>query len=293
MPSTTERSVELLIKDLCDTILIKNDYIDTDAISRYINSLTDEEKSELNNFSSPFCETEARAITQEKTFEHIDSYHGVQNGQTPFDFDIDNNYQNYVDFFVSEYKKGNNYSEPPKIFFCVFRCIKEASENYKLYEKFYQLQESSMEESINALVESKAEKAATTAAKFASGLAVKLANEAADDARQSLKKIKEEENNIAQNVIKKASTEVNKSVNDLIKDKSVEMNLNISSTSVTILGIFAGIVLTIVAGLFYSSLVLESVSSANFYRLLSIASLVGLVCLHLVIVMFRYIVGRI
>ena len=63
----------------------------------------------------------------------------------------------------------------------------------------------------------------------------------------------------------------------------------VSETSVTILGIFSGIVLAVVAGLFYSSSVLENINASNFYRLLCISALIGLVCLHLFIAMFRFI----
>lgn len=51
----------------------------------------------------------------------------------------------------------------------------------------------------------------------------------------------------------------------------------------------AGIVLTIVAGLFYSSSVIESLSNANFYRAISTSALVGVVCFDLIALMFSYI----
>lgn len=74
-----------------------------------------------------------------------------------------------------------------------------------------------------------------------------------------------------------------------IESKMTEVTKHISESSVTILGIFSGIVLTVVAGLFYSSSVLESVKEADFFRLMFISALIGLVCFGLIVVMFRFI----
>ena len=66
-----------------------------------------------------------------------------------------------------------------------------------------------------------------------------------------------------------------------------------SERNVTILSIFAGIVLTVVAGLIYSSSLLNNIQESNFYRLVSLAALVGLVCYNLIGIMYLFIERRI
>ena len=99
---------------------------------------------------------------------------------------------------------------------------------------------------------------------------------------------------VAEERTKNAVTYATKELAEQVVEKEVDDRMKgvsekISEISVTILGIFAGIVLTVVAGLFYSSSVLESINSADFYKLLCISALVGLVCLHLIVEMFRFI----
>lgn len=96
-------------------------------------------------------------------------------------------------------------------------------------------------------------------------------------------------NTTLQNQINAANTALQKQIDDA-NDELKEQTNKLSETSVTILGMFTGIVLTVVAGLFYSSSVLENISNVNFYILMSAAALVGLVCMHLISAMFRFIV---
>ena len=86
--------------------------------------------------------------------------------------------------------------------------------------------------------------------------------------------------------IKKAIDDANKAAEDANKS-ATDASKKITETSVTVLGMFSGIVITIVAGLFYSSSVLDNINAANFYRLISTAAVVGFVCYHLVALMFR------
>lgn len=68
-----------------------------------------------------------------------------------------------------------------------------------------------------------------------------------------------------------------------------EVSTKASETSVTILGMFSCIVLTVVAGLFYSSSVIANISSDNFIELIAAASIVGLVCIDMISIMFIFI----
>lgn len=68
-----------------------------------------------------------------------------------------------------------------------------------------------------------------------------------------------------------------------------EASKKITDTTVTVLGMFTGIVITIVAGILFASSVLGNVAESNFFRLICAASLVGLICFHLIALMFRFI----
>ena len=78
-------------------------------------------------------------------------------------------------------------------------------------------------------------------------------------------------------------------INKVVKNASNLASKKTTETSVTILGMFSGIVLTVVAGLFYSASVINNINTADFYRLISTAALVGVVCFDLLALMFHYI----
>jgi len=292
MTSSSDRDINSLIYDVCTTVLVDCDCIETSIIDNFISNLTDSEKSVLNSWTD---EIFTRSLTQKIIYEYVQAYvKDKKPGATaPFQFDSGNNYSIYLNHFNEQYRKENNNSEPPRVFNCVFSCIKESSEHFRLFEQFYKLRESEIDDRIKNSIKPIAD----NAARLSSELACATAEDAARRARKAADQVNDISDQMLNSVLKQANQKIDESIDTKVEDsierfmqgKNAEINSNISTTSVTILGIFAGIVLTIVAGLFYSSSVLESVSSANFYRLLSIASLVGLVCFHLVIVMFRYI----
>ena len=122
--------------------------------------------------------------------------------------------------------------------------------------------------------------------------AKKQAEKAVQNATEDAKKQAENAATQAQEAAwsaKQAKKDAEKAATDAVQDKMHEVTEHISETSVTILGIFSGIVLTVVAGLFYSSSVLESVAEADIYKLLAIAGMVGFVCISILAVMFYYI----
>lgn len=92
-----------------------------------------------------------------------------------------------------------------------------------------------------------------------------------------------------QNEVKKISRKARKATASEAAKLEARLSNKTAETSVTILGIFAGIVLTIVAGLFYSSSVIESINSASIPKLILVASLVGFICINIIAVMFHYI----
>lgn len=175
----------------------------------------------------------------------------------PFEFDSGGTYISFCKSCEEYYEnKHQRHSFPPVLKFTL-QYIQEISEHYRIFGHFYDIRS---EQTSNSIVR----KMAVTAEVKASEVVQKVTQEVAD-------KI----------VVDKVDTAV--------ENKMVDVASKISESSVTILGIFAGIVLTVVAGLFYSSSVLESINTADFYKLLCISSLVGLVCLHLIVAMFRFV----
>lgn len=78
-------------------------------------------------------------------------------------------------------------------------------------------------------------------------------------------------------------------INTAVKNASNLASKKTTETGVTILGMFSGIVLTVVSGLFYSSSVINNINTSDFYRLISTAALVGVVCFDLLALMFHYV----
>lgn len=72
-------------------------------------------------------------------------------------------------------------------------------------------------------------------------------------------------------------------------EKIKEVPKKVSENGVTILGIFSGITLAMVGGMFYSAKVLENIASTNALKLICISSIIGFVCLNLFLMMFYFI----
>lgn len=243
--------LESLIAKFCKIILTKNDGIDKDAANTYISNLTAEDRRSLN-LEHPDKNYQVRAFVQSELSNYIETYDNFTI-EKPFEFDNSGTIDDFRAFCNKCYgDKYDGVNMPPVIEF-VLKYIQEMSEHYKIFGCFYEARSKEMSNDILSKMEHTAKEKATEAVKGAT-------KESAQEAVKS---------------------EIDTKMNDVTK--------NISETSVTILGIFAGIVLTVVAGLFYSSSVLDNINSANFCRLISISALVGFVCYSLIALMFMYI----
>ncbi len=285
-------SSDKLVSNLCDIILTVNDEINRDEAKKYIQNLTEEDISELNKVDlkeSKFFS----AFLLKRVADYVELYKDPKIKGTPFSFDSSGAFSSFVVFFEDTYKDSN--SEPiPIIFNDVFNYIQSMSDHYRIFEKFYTVR--SIETSVEILSNAKiqAEEAVTkginknleVALKNTTEQILANANSAQEQAHkaQVQAEVAKEQAQIANT---EATTAAETAVDTAVKNKMSEVSTKITENSVTILGIFAGIVLTVVAGLFYSSSVLESINSANFFRVISVASLVGLVCYHLIALMFR------
>lgn len=84
------------------------------------------------------------------------------------------------------------------------------------------------------------------------------------------------------------TTEKLETINDFSDDVKEKVQ-NLQRDSITILGIFASIVLTFTGGMIFSSSVLENIGNASAYRVIIIALIIGLVIINAVISLIMYI----
>lgn len=308
------QQVGLLIKKFCKIILTDNDFLNHEQAEEYINNLTNNDICVLNSIKEDE-DKEIRNIVLIHLINYLQSFQTAKIS-SPFQFDNKDNFFQYKKHFEHYYASKNNNAPIPYVFVVAFDYIQSTSDHYRIFEQFYNVRsaetnttvleavkKASIEASQEAAQEA-AQKAAETvyqnakdAAQTAADLAVKklktdaekVVRDASNEAQAYVKVASEAAESAmqkAQNAAKNAAAEATKIA---IKNEMTNVTKSISESSVTILGIFSGIVLTVVAGLFYSSSVLESVVKTNFFKLMFISSLVGLVCFGLIVVMFRFI----
>ena len=273
--SDPHRNLKSLVDDLCDIILIKEDSPDYNKAKQYIDNLAPEEIAVLNKASKEDNKLDIRQIVEKNISDYLSEYNQTSQVSSPFEFDSAGAYQAYRSNFVNIYASKANNAELPTVFVYVFECIKEASEQYRHFEKFIKIfnhtvsngVEKKLEDSLADRVVDEKIKDATREATIGAQVAEKMAKQAAKTAEQAAELA--------------AENAVNKEL--------VRVSRNVSETTVTVLGIFAAIILTVVAGLMYSSSMLDSMNTSNYYRLIAVGSLVGFVCFNLVAVMLRFI----
>lgn len=265
-PNLDEETIKR-INDLCAIILVNEDKLNTDSGKKYI-------EDQINS-NIAWCgdENQVRFYVLNNLSNYIDS---CPSPVQLFAFASNNNFyrfrMNLVNHYFQYYysRPGTHDSiEFPKVLNYVLDCIQEAIDTHTLFQKF----SIKMSNDIADLATKEATAAAEEAAITAKLAASKAANEAIDIVIEQVMDDKH----------------VEAQISDKVNQHMEKVTSRVSESSVTILGIFSGIVLTVVAGLFYSSSVIENVNSANFFRLLGVSALVGLICLHLIAVMFRFI----
>lgn len=251
----TYKHIERLVGAFCKIILTKKDGPNIDKAKQYIDNLTNDDKGYLN-LDSPETDPQVRLIVQINITDYLNLYNNFSTPDSvehPFEFDSAGAYTFFIQSCIEYYREKNQRAPLPSVLKFTLEHIQEMSEHYRIFSYFYDVRSKETASQIISDMVDVAEERTKVA----------VTNATKDSAEQAVKK----------------------EVENKIKDVSEK----ISEISVTILGIFAGIVLTVVAGLFYSSSVLESINSADFYKLLCISALVGLVCLHLIVAMFRFV----
>ena len=219
------------------------------------------------------------------------SYDNKTTKGSPFVFDSGGNYERFRDYFKEKYCSliNENY---PLFFDFVFDYIKNMSDHFRLFEKFYVIRS---KETFNEVLAESQKVANQAVSQGISDSVTKAINTITSSSEEAEKKAEEAkfQAKLAEEQAEKAKSEATNAaksaVEVAVKSEMASVSTKVSENSVTILGIFSGIVLTVVAGLFYSSSVLDNINNANVWKLICIASVVGLVCYHLIALMFRFI----
>lgn len=284
------------VEKLCDFILIDEDHLEVSPeIENFINEIIKETK-EGQKFSG--TQSEINNIVQSKIREYLSkgtslvklfAYSG-DNGFWKFQI-------NFVYFYIKCIARDNNIDiknnlkalgplkdQFPKVFIYVFDCVQYAIDFYNYYDYLsLKMTQNVIEQATKQAIEEATERATKKARNACEDILVEM-EFAEESAKKAAKKSAGEAVKLAVN-----DQFIEKQLRKSIDKEIDKVKLRLTENSVTILGIFSGIVLTVVAGLFYSSSVLDNINSANFYKLLSLSAAVGIVCISLITIMFKFI----
>lgn len=303
--NSKECEIKTIIDDFCKIVLTTKDYIDEDETDNFIMSLTD--KLEIvHSIKNPEIDRSIRSNILNNLMNYISGYQSIQNSNRNkgvlFGFDHGLTYTQYIEDFSSKYTNVHDRLLAP-IFKFTFSYIQEVSEHYRIFLGFYDTRseetstiilnksEKIAREAVQVGVMHAATEAATQAATEATQAATTAANKAKKAALQAKKIADDAKDNtlVAQLEAKNAAENAKKATIEVANEIETRLTAKTSETSVTILGIFAGIVLSVVAGLFYSSSVLNNINSASTHKLVIVSSVVGYVCFNIISLMFNYI----
>ena len=278
------RTVEALVRDLCKLVLTETETTEFKDVTSYIDSLSAEEIRILND---DFDETRKECIEEIVTgsvAQYIRQFLVPKLSESPFEFDSGGAYERYQKRFHDTYCARTGAAVTPPVFGFVFRQIKRASNEYAMVESLYKIRMAQFQEVLKEetdkiakdMAHKHVEDKVRTAVDEALLEASREAREHAEMAKNNAQTASEQAKKASERA-KKAATQAKQAVDQQI----MRISSRVSETSVTILGIFAGIVLTVVAGLFYSSSVISNVNNADLFKLISIGSLIGFVAINL------------
>ena len=291
------RTSEELIGELCELILTFEDGLVIDKGIEYIDSLSEDEKNKLTDLQKNERKNIIQVIVQKQVLSYIEKYEEIcekdpsKRGKL-FAFDNGSSLEDFCSEFYSYYLKhpcaDEGFISFPRIFTNVFTYIEEMSDHFRIFEKFYDIR-------VTESLTKASDDAKDIVNKYIETHIADIVNKAIKKAEAKAKEVEnkvinvEEKVNTAVDAAKKAADEASGAAKSAVKEKMLDVHKSVSETSVNILGIFAGIVLTVFAGLFYSAAVLENISNTNFCILITASALVGFVCFNLLAIMFTYI----
>ena len=272
-----DQQQRVILETFCDLIFVDSDHLEFTTFQTFIDNYIDNYAG--NNIILNKKRHEIYSIVQQKASDYIRKCRN--NGIPVFSFASDMNFHLWRSEFENYYQmkyleKFNTNADCPKELSSALECIQEFITLYSMFEEF------SVQLTLDAT--NAAKKEATAAAQEASMSAQCSAQEAKSAADVAAK-------NAANLAIRKTLDEkkIDDHAAEAVNRQINKMSSKISEHSVTILGIFSGIVLTVVAGLFYSSSVIDNINSANYFRLISVSAIIGLVCFNMMALLFFFV----
>lgn len=139
-------------------------------------------------------------------------------------------------------------------------------------------------EAVEKEVREKVKKAAQEAADEASKHITERAKKVISAARKSVNTASQS----AKRALRIANVAAAK-VAKIVSEVKPDLAKTAAETTVTVLSIFAAIVVTIISGLVFSNSVFQNMNDASAFRLALTTSLVGIICLNMIVYMIRYI----
>ncbi len=279
-----------IVTAFCEIIFTSKDSLDTSIIDakKWMDNLTSDDIEILNSDENEM-EFHVRTFIQDSVGIYIKNfYQNISISQPyipqPFEFTSGGAYLSFCDKCEKYYKENHSNNNLPRVLKIVLVYIGDIIEHHDIFKRFYDIHSERASNSIVQRLEEAAErKTDEVAERKANEVAERKANEVAE----------RKANEVVENALKDSQENIKESAKDEVKKavevKMAEITRKNSEMSVTILGIFAAIMVTIVGSWVYSSSILASVKDANFFRLISVAALVGLISFCLIYVMFRFI----
>lgn len=278
---------EFLITSLCEILLTDKDFLDIQMGNSYIEGLTKEDFELVQSIRND-NKNEIHNLLFYLVTQYIQAYQDAEQTrrESLFAFYGEGSFNSFRENFKTSYitKRPDDF---PFLYTYIFDYIQELCEHYRIFQNFYNVSTKEMKSSILKDVKQTATDASNEAIKQSMEEAVKDAAKKIDIIVSEQTKRAEDQARAAKNEAEMAKEQAKNAAENAVNKEMNRVSSKVSETSVTILGIFAAIVLTAVTGLFYSSSVLESVNSANMFRLICIVSFVGLVSYHIVSLLFR------
>lgn len=141
------KNLDALVNAFCDLVLIKTDGYDYKSFEQYIDDLSTSERGVLKNAFHGKVETKEhiQELINNKVLKYLSGFNelGSTVYDTPFVFDSGGNFSELQVMFSNLYKSKTK-DKCPEVFIVIFVTIRQASDNYRLFEQYYKLRKNSI-----------------------------------------------------------------------------------------------------------------------------------------------------
>lgn len=252
------KNLDALVNSFCDLVLIKTDGYDSESFEQYIDDLSTSERGVLKNAFHGKGETKEhiQELINNKILKYLSEFNEPNSTvyDTPFVFDSGGNFSELQVMFSDLYKSKTK-DKCPEVFAVIFVTIRHASNNYRLFEQYYNLRKNSINYDF---------------VKDAKTQINQLSQKISDQMKESQNTLNviQSEANKAKLSADQAAKNAKKAANDAIDRQIPRLDSRLTEKSVTILGIFSAVVLILNTFLSFADVTMEHFISGNPYRAL-------------------------